>query len=92
VLPADDQTRWASAAGLVARDEIAAAADLLDGIGAHTDAASVRVVAAHRLVSQDPQRAAAQLELAATFYRGVGATAVLVELDELRSRFRLAAS
>ena len=89
---ADDQTRWASAAGLVARGEIVAAADLLEGIGAHTDAASARVVALRALASEDPQQAAIQLELASAFYRGVDATAVLVELDELRGCLRIAAS
>ncbi|MGI8974103.1 MAG: hypothetical protein ACR2HI_07990, partial [Gaiella sp.] len=89
---AGDQTRWASAAGLVARGDIVAAADLLDRIGAHTDAACARVVAARALASEDPQQAAIQLELASAFYRGVDATAVLFELDELRGRLRIAAS
>ena len=67
VLLAGDQTRWASAAGLVARGDIVAAADLLDRIGTHADAACARVVAARALASEDPQQAAIQLELASAF-------------------------
>ena len=64
---------WADAGALIARGELAAAADLLGEKGLHTEEAYARLRAAETLTGA---ARAAQLEPALAFYRSVGASLV----------------
>jgi class 3 adenylate cyclase/tetratricopeptide (TPR) repeat protein len=85
-------TPWIRAARLIGAGEPAAAADVLREIDARTDEAAVRLHAGRMLVSSDPAEAGRQLELAAAFWRSVGATAALAAVDEVAATMRQAAS
>ncbi len=83
---------WIEAARLVSDGDPAAAADLMASIGARTIEADLRLHAARMAVQADPAEAARQLDRATEFWRSVGATALLVQVDEVRGLLRSAAS
>jgi tetratricopeptide (TPR) repeat protein len=86
------ETPWREAARLVGAGRPAEAAEILAPIGARTIEAEVRLNAARSLVEADPAGASCQLDLAAAFWRDVGATARLREVDAVRVSLRAAAS
>ncbi len=83
---------WTEAARLVSDGASAAAADLLAAIGARTIEADVRFHAARMAAQDDQVEASQQLDLAVEFWRSVGVTARLAQVDEVRGLFRSAAS
>ena len=83
---------WVEAARLVSGGDPAAAADLMASIGARTIEADVRLHAARMAAEADTAESARQLDLATGFWRSVGATARLAQVDEVRVLLRSAAS
>jgi tetratricopeptide (TPR) repeat protein len=85
---------WVEAARLVADGRAIAAADALAAIGARTLEAQVRLHAARTAAQAGHElaEAARQLDLATDFWRSVGATAQLAQVDEVRALTRAAAS
>ena len=83
---------WTASARLAAAGEPATAADVLEAIGARTMEAKLRLHAARLLVSSAPAEALRQLDLAGAFWRSVGATARLAQVDGLRMELGQAAS
>jgi tetratricopeptide (TPR) repeat protein len=77
-------TPWIRAGKAVLAGDLPAAADLLGGLGAHSQEAFLRLRAAEQLVGEG-RRAEAdeQLNLALAFYRSVGATRHLREGESL---------
>jgi class 3 adenylate cyclase/tetratricopeptide (TPR) repeat protein len=86
------RTPWADACRLIARGDLAGAADVLASIGAKTLEAQLRLQAAVALSGTDSAEAARQLELAQTFWHSVDATARLRRADEVAAGLRRAAS
>jgi hypothetical protein len=86
------RTPWADACRLIARGDLAGAADVLASIGAKTLEAQLRLQAALALSGTDSAEAARQLELAQTFWHSVDATARLRRADEVAAGLRRAAS
>ena len=68
------------------------AAEILASIGARTIEADVRLHAARLLTESDPAEAVRQLDLATAFWRSVGATARLAQVDDVRRLLREEAS
>jgi tetratricopeptide (TPR) repeat protein len=85
-------TTWMEAARLIGQGELAAAATVLGEMGARTIEARVRLHAASVLATQDADAARRQLELAHSFWRSVGAAALLVRANEVDAALRAAAS
>jgi hypothetical protein len=83
---------WTHAAAAIRDGDLANAADRLESIGARTVAAEVRFHAARSLTQTDTTEAARLLELAAAFWRSVGATARLATVEEVGAELRAAAS
>jgi hypothetical protein len=83
---------WTRAARLVSVGAPADAAEILSSIGARTIEADVRLHAARLLTESDPAEAVRQLDLATAFWRSVGATACLAQVDDVRRLLRAEAS
>ncbi len=78
------RTAWTPAVEAEAAGDPAAAAEVLAAIGDRPDEADARLRAASRLAAEGrTSDAARQAELAAGFYRSVGATARLMEAERL---------
>jgi thioredoxin-like negative regulator of GroEL len=78
------RTSWLEAAEALAAGDAVRAADLYDEIGAQSDAAKTRLLAAQQLVSADRrEEAEEQLELALEFFRRAGATRFVREAEAL---------
>jgi class 3 adenylate cyclase/tetratricopeptide (TPR) repeat protein len=78
------RTSWLEAAETLAAGDAVRAADLYDEIGAQSDAAKTRLLAAQQLVSADRrEEAEEQLELALEFFRRAGATRFVREAEAL---------